>query len=276
MEENKQLRILQNIEYEALSEIKNICDENHITFFLRGGSVLGAVKYNGFVPWDDDIDITFPRNDYLKLINIMPANFGEKFQFVCYQKVQNAHCYFPRILLQEEYRTRLALPRNNERGLVLIDILPLDGMPNNKIRIKWHIIKAYIYRILASLWTLEVKETVSMHSRKKQQFLKLVHATQIHHLYKQDSIYRQLDKMYAKYSFGETKMAGILASSKLKKEIVPMEWFGTGTIAKFRDLKILIPKEYDSYLKQLFGDNYASYEPPVEQHIKSHLTGMVE
>jgi len=268
------LKKVQDIEYEALVEFDKICRANDIKYFLRGGSVLGAVKYSGFVPWDDDIDIALPRTDYIRLIETIPVYFGEKFYFVAYQKTENAHCYFPRILLREEYRIKYGLPKNNERGLVLIDVLPLDGMPSGKIGLKMHIIKAYFYRVLASLWTLDIKETVSMHSGKKEKILKILHFFRIHHLYKQDTIYRRLDKMYGKYVFGESKFAGMLASSKLEKEIVPFDWYGSGGLLKFRELDVTVPQKYDLYLRKLFGDDYATVEPPVSERTKSHISGV--
>lgn len=270
--ENK-LKRLQDIEYEALKQVKEICEKNNIVFYMRGGSALGVVKYKNFVPWDDDIDIAVPRGDYEKLINVMPEKFGEYYQFVSYQKTENAHCYFPRVVLKKEYCRQFELPQNNERGLVLIDVLPLDGMPDSNLARQLHIYKAYFYRLLASLWTLEVKETVSMHDGSKQKLLKVLHAVGIHKLYKQDSIYRHLDKMYAKYPFGKTKYAGMLASSKLKKEIVKTEWWGTGIKEQFRNLTVMIPYKYDEYLKCLFGLNYAEYEPSEKERTKSHLKG---
>ena len=63
---------IQDEEYRALKYIAGMCNENGLTFYLRGGSALGAVKYNDFIPWDDDIDIALPREDYLKLISLMP------------------------------------------------------------------------------------------------------------------------------------------------------------------------------------------------------------
>lgn len=267
------LRELQDLEYEALVKVDQVCKEKGIRYFLRGGSVLGAVKYHGFVPWDDDIDIALPRSDYEKLISVMPYELDEKLLFVSYQKTENAHCYFPRIILNDSVREKMGFTKNNERGLVLIDILPLDGMPGSSIGFKIHIIKAYIYRILASLWTLDVKDTVSMHGGKKEALLKLLHALKIHKLYKQDDIYKKLDKLYSKYPYGETDKCGMLASSKLKKEIVPYSWWEDGTTGQFRELSIALPSDYDSYLKQLFGDNYATYEPPESERTKSHLTG---
>ncbi|MCD8027860.1 MAG: LicD family protein [Erysipelotrichaceae bacterium] len=267
------LNKIHKIEIDALIEIKKICDENNIDFFLRGGSVLGAVKYGGFVPWDDDIDLAFPRNEYEKLIEIMPKNINDKFLFISYQHEENAHCYFPRIILKDEVRKKLNLPKNNERGLVLIDILPIDGMPNNKLMLQIHIIKAYFYRILASLWTLDVTDTVNMHDSSKQKILKILYNLKIHHLYKQDDIYKKLDKLYSKYSYGLTSKSGMLASSKLKKEVVPSNWWQDGKIVSFENIMVKIPKEYNEYLLQLFGENYASYEPQKEERNKSHLFG---
>ena len=79
--------------------------------------------------------------------------------------------------------------------------------------------------------------------------------------------------MYSKYEYGSTHNCGMLASSKLKKEIVPYGWWADGTEGLFKSTKILLPKNYDGYLKQLFGENYAIYEPPEEERTKSHLIG---
>lgn len=271
---NELLEKIQKKEIEALCLIAEYCEKNNISFYLRGGSALGAIKYGGFVPWDDDIDIALPRLDYNKLIFNIPEWLSEDIRFVSYQNTNNAHCYFPRVILDYDFCKKNGFPINNERGLVLIDILPLDGMPNTYIGLNIHIIKAYIYRILASLWTLEVKTTVSMHGSKKQRFLRILHKLGIHHLYKQDDIYRKLDCMYSKYPFGKMKNAGMLASSKLKKEITPYVWWGKGCKVQFCGLKVLVPEQYDLYLKQLFGNNYAYYEPDENERKKSHVLGV--
>lgn len=267
------LRVLQNEEYKALVYLSEICDKHNLKLFLRGGSVLGAVKYKDFVPWDDDIDVALPRKDYEALIKLVPEKISEEFLFIAYQKTANAHCYFPRVILNDQAREKMGFPKNNERGLVLIDILPLDGMPSSNIGLKLHIAKAYFYRVLASLWTLEVSETVSMHGSKKDRILRSFHAMKIHKLYKQDTIYRKLDKLYSKYEYGKTENCGMLSSSKLSKEIVPYKWWRNGTITQFKELKIRIPEQYDKYLKRLFGDDYAITEPNIDERKKSHLTG---
>ena len=267
------LKALQDEEYKALVYLKDVCEKNNLKLFLRGGSTLGAVKYKDFVPWDDDIDVALPRKDYTKLIDILPERINNDFLFVAYQKTENSHCYFPRIILSDPVREEKGLPKNNERGLVLIDILPIDGMPDKKAALRFHILKAYLYRLLASLWTIDVNDTVSMHGKKKDTILRILHSLRIHKLYKQDDIYRKLDKLYAKYEFGKTRNCGMLASSKLSREIVPYTWWGNGTEGMFRNTKVLLPSNYDLYLKNLFGDDYATYEPAENEKNKSHLYG---
>ena len=269
----EQLEMLQECEKEALKIFKKYCKKNNIEFFLRGGSVLGAIKYKNMVPWDDDIDISIPRNEYDKLLNICNYDFCEKFNLVSYKNTNNSHCYFPRILLKEEYRKKYGLPKNNERGLVLIDILPLDGMPKRKITLKIHIIKAKILRLLASVWTYGVKDTVSMHSSNKDKIIGFLYKIRFHHLYKQNKIYKKMDKLYSKYKFGETIYAGMISSSKMEKEIMEYKVWSNGTLKKFGNEKYLVPLEYDNYLKKLFGKDYLIYEPTKNEKNKSHILG---
>ena len=273
MTDEKILEQVQALAYEALEAVQKICKQNHITFYLRGGSVLGAVKYQGIVPWDDDIDLAIPRVEYQKLIQVMPKELNKKFWFVCYQKTKNVHSCCPKILVKKEYCHKLQIPCNHEWGLALLDILPLDGMPDGWFALKWHIIKTYFYRMLAGVWTLEVKDTVCLHHGWKKKVLTLLQKMKIHHLYKQDAIYHRLDRMYERNLFGQTAQSGTLMSSKFEKEIIPTSWWAQGEEMEFGPLRVKVPKNYDGYLKQVFGKNWADYEPPAEKRKKSHLTG---
>ena len=101
------LKKIQEIELDALKEFNKICKENNLMFFLRGGSVMGAVKYQGFIPWDDDVDIAVPREDYDQLPQIFENKIiAGKYQVLCHQYCEELHCYFPRLFLLEDERIR--------------------------------------------------------------------------------------------------------------------------------------------------------------------------
>ncbi|OUZ17569.1 hypothetical protein A5868_002512 [Enterococcus sp. 12F9_DIV0723] len=162
MEDKSKLRELQLLELEALFELRQFCKKNNMDFFLRGGSVMGAVKYKGFVPWDDDADVAIPRKDYDDLIELASnREWSKKFNILSYKTNPEIHCYFPRVLLKEEIRIKMDLPKNNNLGLTVVDILPLDGTPNSKFVRNLYFFQIYIYRALAGVWTMGNNETVN-------------------------------------------------------------------------------------------------------------------
>ncbi len=71
---NMQLRLL-----DALSDVHNICEKYNLQYFLSGGTLLGAIRHKGFIPWDDDIDIMMPLTDYNKLGELVAQEFGDKY-----------------------------------------------------------------------------------------------------------------------------------------------------------------------------------------------------
>ncbi|MGG5368464.1 LicD family protein [Enterococcus sp. AZ196] len=273
MEEESQLRRLQMLELEALIELRAFCQMHGMDFFLRGGSVMGAVKYSGFVPWDDDADIAIFRKDYDRFIELTAANeWSEKFEVVSYKYNPEIHCYFPRVLLKEAIRKKEGLPKNNHLGLSMIDILPIDGSPNSSILKTFYYTRIYVYRALAGVWTMGIEDTVSMHDSTKKKVLSFLKQIRIHRLYSQVSIYERLDRLYTKYPLEQSKDIGTITGSLYKKEILPREWWGNGEELAFENHRFLVPVNYNDYLKQLYGENYLTYTPSVtQQEEKKHI-----
>lgn len=261
---------IQNLELEALKAIKDIAEKNDIRFFLRGGSVMGAVKYNGFVPWDDDMDIAVPRENYKKLISILSENWSNRFWMASYTKGDAIHAYFPRILVKEQTRKKLALPRNNHLGFCVIDILPLDYLPESAFQRKMFVYQVGLYRLLGATWTVDIRDTITQHSKKKQEIIKLVKKMGIQKITTQNKIYDKLDNIYSRYSNG-SNWRGTITGSKFDKEMFPSSVWGEGILTSFEDSKFLVPLEYDTYLKQMYGSRYLDEEPTLK---KSHINGV--
>lgn len=267
------VKLIQQVELDAIKEFQKICKENNIDFFLRGGSVLGAVKYDGFIPWDDDMDIAVPREGYDRLPEIFKDRIiAGKYQVLAYQYCDILHCYFPRLFLLENERKRLGLPRNTNLGLHLIDIIPLDGAPNHSFLRKLYFCKVYWYRFLASLGTTYVGDHVDMHSAKQKLIIGFFKKLGFAKLFPQNSVYRRLDNLYKKYDWKKQQYAGTINASLFAKEVMPVEIWGEGVEKPFEDTFFKVPTEYDRYLKRLYGENYL-HEEPSDDEKKSHLGG---
>lgn len=269
----KKIDIIHELELQALKELKIFCDKNDIKFYLRGGSVMGAVKYSGFVPWDDDADIAIPRDQYNKLIELSKnQDWSDKFYIATYKSYDDLHCYFPRVLVKENVLNDYKLPTNNKMGLTIIDILPLDGAPNLFIFRIMYYLKVYFYRALAGVWTLDVKETVDMHDKKKRFLLKLLKLFRINKLYTQRHIYDKLDMIYSKNDYRKKRYIGTITGSLYLKEIFKNDVWGEGIEMKFEDTKFLVPQKYDFYLKKLYGKDYMTKTPSdKEKKDKNHI-----
>ena len=267
------LKKIQEIELDALKEFNKICKENNLMFFLRGGSVMGAVKYQGFIPWDDDVDIAVPREDYDQLPQIFENKIiAGKYQVLCHQYCEELHCYFPRLFLLEDERIKLGLPRNTNLGLHLIDIIPLDGAPNNSLVRKVYYLKVYWYRFLASLGTTYKGDHIDMHSKKQKLLIGLFKKLGFAKLFPQNSVYNRLDRLYKRYDWKKQHYAGTVNASLFTKEVMPSYIWGKGVFLRFEDTEYRVPSDYDNYLKRLYGENYF-YEEPAEEDRKSHIGG---
>lgn len=268
MNQNK-LRSLQILELDALKEFDNFCKENNILFFLRGGSVMGTVKYAGFIPWDDDIDIAIPREDYERLLKLSKNNIlADKYRLLSYRYCDEMQSYIPRIYLLEEERKKIGIKANTKLGLCLIDIFPIDGAPSNLFLRAYYYVKVYFLRLLASLDTVYDDEQKNMHKPWYCLVIHLLKALHINSLYSQRHIYSILERTYRKRDWKTSGYAGTITASLLHKEVMPSNIWGEGVFREFEGMKVRVPSDFDSYLKRLYGNNYLHEEPDKK---KSHL-----
>lgn len=134
METTGELRALQLAELEILLEFQRVCTELGLNYYLTAGTLLGAVRHKGFIPWDDDIDIAMPRKDYDKLAALGPGVFSKEYVYQEYRTEPNFPYYFAKL---RKRGTRVEEPIlraiQMEQGYY-IDIFPLDRCPNGDRR----------------------------------------------------------------------------------------------------------------------------------------------
>lgn len=125
------LRILHETELEILLLFKSICEEYSLTYYLTAGTLLGAVRHKGFIPWDDDIDVAMPRKDYDKFCEIAQKKLGKNFFLQNYKTDRNFPFYFSKIRkVNTKVEEEIFLDVTINKG-IYIDIFPLDVCPKN-------------------------------------------------------------------------------------------------------------------------------------------------
>lgn len=264
---------IQQVELEAIKLIKAALEEENIPFLLRGGSVMGAVKYQGFIPWDDDMDIMIPRRYFSEAIIALQrnANLNMHFYVASYKNGDEIHSYIPRLLVSEEYRKLKKLPQNNHLGLTIVDILPLDRVPTNPIFKFLFVNYVRIIRMFGAVWSLDVTDSISNFSSKRERVLNMLRKIGVTKFYTQNQTYNYIDKVYTWVDGHSSKGIGNITGSLFDRELFDHDVFLPAKYVEFEDTILPVPGEYDTYLKQLYGDNYATYEPEYKKsHLESH------
>lgn len=127
-EQIKDLTVMQKMLKAMMGDLHNICEENDLTYNLFGGSLLGAVRHQDIIPWDDDIDIYMPRPDYEKLIKIVNEKYSDKYIFL-HHPMDNYIYPFAKFCLKDTILIEKPLDEKLSKIALYVDVFPLDGVP---------------------------------------------------------------------------------------------------------------------------------------------------
>lgn len=237
---------LQKKEFEILKYFINICEKLNLTYYLVCGSALGAVKYQGFIPWDDDIDVAMPREDYEVFCNSAQQYLPDNIFVQTYR----TDFEFPQIFCKlrnsdTTYIEEAALKLNINHG-IFIDVFPLDGYPKKKISMCLFEIKKRLYQsVLLSAY--EIKR--SGKSRMLYTIYRFLGITK-----NKSGVAYHYEKMIRKYKWENSSLIANHGNWQGKLEYAPKEQYGNGVLAEFEGRKVRIPEKYDEYLTQKYGD----------------------
>ena len=141
---NQELRQLQLEEKKLLDAFVEVCEKHNLRYFITGGTLLGAVRHKGFIPWDDDIDVVMPRPDYEQFWKVARKDIQEPLYIKDIHN--NTECGWDKILLANGSIKVISHTTNIPQELdAWIDIFPLDGLPNNKLVRLIHKLKLWYY-----------------------------------------------------------------------------------------------------------------------------------
>ncbi len=252
------------IQIDILKHVAAMCHENNLQYYLVYGTLLGAVRHSGFIPWDDDIDIALPRDDFDRLESVCRLQLPEQYGWVDYKddfKIANniAKVCDRQTVLIEESRVNYQVPLG-----VYIDIFPLDGVPGN------YVIRSLHYgrvKLLQMLITLNALDNSRARSLPKKLTIALVQRLMSESSVR--SMHISLEKAIRQYEYGASEDACSYLGAYGRKEAFPRAWIGEGTIVEFEGLQLSAFAEYDSYLSRVYGD-YGRL-PPLEDRKSHHL-----
>ncbi len=256
MKKDLSLSEIKTIELEILKHFKSFCNENNISFYLSNGTLLGAVKYGGFIPWDDDIDVFVPREDYDRLIETYKNS--EKFKLFSSQRDDKFRFTFAKLC----DATTIKAENNIDNGVELgvdMDIFPLDTC-SQQIFKKSILLKIKVLQNCCILAKFISSKGKPVHKRM---------VIDICRLFGYSFFAERLVKLIKRETSSGSAYAGCLMWPIYgKAEIIPADVFKDTVDVTFEGETFPAPAGYDLYLRSLYGNYHL--DPPKEAQKTHH------
>lgn len=267
---NIELKEIQSRLTVMLTVFDGYCKKNKLRYFAWGGTMLGAIRHRGFIPWDDDIDLMMPRPDYNRLMELTKTNFVDGYRIVGpHNQEKMALAY----LKMEDMNSTIVdniLTINNPSG-IFIDIMPIDGIPSDpneadRVFIQY---KKYQKDAVSSSTPYTLKNVISSKNDiKKISILSYAKSIAYRILFSSQAFYKKCDELISFYDYDLSEFVRVYPSPHFSQMIMKRKWFDNIIDIEFENIKIKCPADYNSILTLLYKD-YMKL-PPIEKRCTDH------
>lgn len=248
-----------------LDEIDRICQKNNIPYFLDSGSALGAIRHKGFIPWDDDVDVAMPRKDYKEFLRVASHELQQDMNMTYTGNNKEYRYSFARISTKrmQIINHSANIPRVEDAW---IDIIPLDGLPENKIVRNIHKIHMFFWRSLNQI--AQYDELVDQ--KRKRGIIgtivvKIAGFKFFRGIISYKKCLKHLDTVLEKYSYDECDVVINYVAAYGFKETFNKKALGNGKKYLFEDSYFSGPIDGDYVCKTIYGD-YMTLPPASERN----------
>ncbi len=267
MSDEDTLQHIKDVELMILRDFTKICDENDIEYYLIYGTQIGAIRHQGFIPWDDDVDVLLFRKDYEKFLKVMEENPTEKYTIFDSRYDSEYFFQFGRISLNGTYWAEYWDSQVSFKLGIHVDLFILDNLPNNKFQRWLYIQRCYFMARLHSISVLtfdNYSKPINFILNTSHKFLNLLGLTP-------DYFQKKLLKLFTKYwsNDGEyvTDLTLMERVTFLKTDFKPPKK------AKFENYEFNIPNNDYNSLTPIYGD-YMQL-PPEEDRV-AHILNEID
>ena len=247
--DDETLKHQQQVSMKILKYLIEICEKHNLTYFMYGGTLIGAVRHQGYVPWDDDIDVIMFREDFEKLNQILEKNIDDKYRFMNCLNEETYYHTWGRVMLKNTLFREWWADQVDYTPNIYIDIFILDNIPNNKFKQFIHRWKCYFLNMLSFYSSIKYEND----SKIKQIIQRTVHYTiKILHI-SPYTIRKKCIKSFTQYQNEDCEEVCDFPSSGIMPISFKTDWFPLKKV-KFEDIKVNIPNNYDKILKMEYGE----------------------
>ena len=262
------LEEIHSYEVGILKEFVHVCEEKKLQYYLAGGTLLGAARHQGFIPWDDDIDILMPRHDYDKFLQYAEIIERNGIYKVAACELGNLNYPFCKIFDTRTHIEKIYIEDPTEQNL-WIDILPLDGLPDNDKEVAKIFRKSLLARRILKIQKSKIGTGTTLMKRIVKPILKIFMS-----VIGIKRTVNYINKLSRTYKIENCNYIGGIAMGYGPQEKMPKKEYLCPKKMNFEGMQLNVPGCWEYYLRALYGDFMKM--PPIEEQVAHPMSIWIE